>query len=105
MQAFYKNTEATGFRLEYQSAGGGIIRDYLPDFVVRTTDGAIWIIETKGREDIQDARKWERLQLWCADATAQNTPNRYAALFVRQEDWEGLLNPVRRFGEAVSVFG
>lgn len=104
VQAFFKNTEATGFRLEYQSAGGGIIRDYLPDFVVKMTDGEIWIVETKGREDIQDARKWERLQLWCADATAQDVPNRYAALFVRQEEWEALLNPLRTFGEAVSVF-
>ncbi|MFG5121720.1 DEAD/DEAH box helicase family protein [Methylorubrum sp. POS3] len=104
VQAFFKNTEATGFRLEYQSAGGGIIRDYLPDFVVRTTDGAIWIVETKGREDVQDARKWERLRLWCADATAQDIPHRYAALFVRQEEWEALLNPLRTFGEAASVF-
>lgn len=105
VQAFYKNTEATGFRLEYQSAGGGIIRDYLPDFVVRTTDSVTWIIETKGREDIQDERKWERLKVWCTDATAQDEPNRYAPLFVRQEEWEALINPLRRFGEAVSVFG
>ncbi len=33
--SFFKNTEATGFRLEYQSSGGGIIRDYYPDFILR----------------------------------------------------------------------
>ena len=105
VQAFYKNSEATGFTLEYQSAGGGIIRDYRPDFLARDTEGVVWIIETKGREDIQDARKWERLKLWCADASAQDAPRAYRALFVRQEDWESLLNPVRRLGEAVSAFG
>ena len=105
VQSFFKNTEATGFRLEYQSAGGGIIRDYYPDFVARLADGIIWTIETKGREDIEDVRKWARLELWCADATVQDAPREYRPLFVRQEDWEALLNAPRTFGEAVTAFG
>ena len=105
VQAFYKNSEATGFTLEYQAAGGGIIRDYRPDFVARDTDGVIWIIETKGREDIQDPRKWERLKLWCTDATEQDAPRVYRPLFVREEDWKPLLNPVRTLAEAFAVFG
>jgi type III restriction enzyme len=105
VQAFYKNSEATNFTIEYQSAGGGIVRDYRPDFVARATDGTIWIVETKGREDIEDARKWERLVLWCEDATAQDAPKRYRALFVRQDDWEALLNPVRSLEQAVAAFG
>jgi type III restriction enzyme len=104
VQAFFKNTEATGFTLEYQAAGGGIIRNYLPDFVVRDTEGVIWIVETKGREDIEDARKWERLKLWCSDASEQDSPRQYRPLFVRQEDWEALLNPVRSLGEAAAAF-
>lgn len=104
VQSFFKNTEATGFRLEYQSAGGGIIRDYYPDFVARDVEGVVWIIETKGREDVQDARKWERLKLWCADATAQDAPKRYRPLFVREEDWDALLNPVRTLREAATAF-
>ena len=105
VQSFFKNTEATKFRLEYQSAGGGIIRDYYPDFIARDLDGLIWVIETKGREDIQDARKWDRLKLWCADATEQDAPRRYRPLFVREEDWGSLLNPLKSLGEAWSVFG
>jgi len=105
VQSFYKNSEATNFTLEYQAAGGGIIRDYRPDFVARDIDGVIWIIETKGREDIQDPRKWERLKLWCVDASEQDAPRRYRALFVREEDWKPLINPVRTLAEAVSVFG
>ncbi|MGI8840808.1 MAG: DEAD/DEAH box helicase [Caulobacteraceae bacterium] len=105
VQAFYKNTEATGFTMEYQGAGGGIVRDYRPDFVVRDTAGTVWIVETKGREDIQDPRKWERLKLWCADASGEDAPRRYRALFVRQEDWEALLNPARTLGEAAAAFG
>ena len=105
VQSFFKNTEATAFRLEYQSAGGGLIRDYYPDFVARDAEAVVWIIETKGREDIQDARKWDRLRLWCRDATEQDAPRRYRGLFVREEDWDALLNPVHSFGQAVSAFG
>lgn len=105
VQAFYKNSEATNFTIEYQSATGGIVRDYRPDFVARDGDGTIWIVETKGREDVEDARKWERLVLWCEDATARDAPNRYCALYVRQDEWDALLNPVRTLNEAISAFG
>ena len=69
------------------------------------TNGAIWIIETKGREDLNDPRKWERLKLWCDDASAQDAPRRYRALFVREEAWGSLLNPVRTLAEAQAAFG
>ncbi|MEK6636537.1 MAG: DEAD/DEAH box helicase family protein [Pseudomonadota bacterium] len=105
VQAFYKNTEATNFTIEYQSAGGGIVRDYRPDFIARDVDGVIWIIETKGREDLEDPRKWERLKLWCDDASLQDAPKAYRALFVRQDAWEDLLNPVRTLAEAQAAFG
>lgn len=104
VQAFYKNTEATGFTVEYQSAGGGIVRDYRPDFIARAVDGTVWIVETKGREDLDDPRKWERLKLWCHDATMQDTPNRYRAMFVREEAWGSRLNPVRTLYEASAAF-
>lgn len=104
MQAFYKNTEATGFTVEYQSAGGGIVRDYRPDFIARAVDGTVWIVETKGREDLDDPRKWERLKLWCEDATKKDAPNRYRAMFVREEVWGSLLNPVRTLDEASAAF-
>ena len=105
VQAFYKNSEATNFTIEYQSAGGGIVRDYRPDFIARDSAGVIWIIETKGREDLEDPRKWERLKLWCDDANAQDAPHRYRALFVRQDAWDATLNPVRTLAEADAAFG
>lgn len=105
VQAFYKNSEVTSFTIEYQSAGGGIIRDYRPDFIARDTAGIIWIIETKGREDLEDPRKWERLKLWCEDASVQDAPNCYRALFVRQEAWESLLNRPSQLKAAIDAFG
>lgn len=104
VQAFFKNSEATNFTIEYQSAGGGIVRDYRPDFIARDTAGTIWIVETKGREDLEDPRKWERLKLWCEDASVQDAPTRYRPLFVRQNAWEILLNPLQSLAEANGAF-
>ena len=35
-----------------------------------------------------DRGKWQRLQQWCADATALDSGHSYHALFIREEDWE-----------------
>ena len=91
----------TGFRVEYQKADGSI-SNYYPDFIVRLNDGATWIVETKGREDLDDPRKFERLLQWCADAAARDGANTYEGLFVREEQWEKL--PVKSFAEAVTAF-
>ena len=63
------------------------------------------IIETKGREDLEDPRKWERLKLWCEDAKLQDAPHSYRVPFVRQEAWDGLSNPVRTLMDAGATFG
>jgi type III restriction enzyme len=58
-------------------------------------------VETKGREDLNDPRKWERLKQWCADARAADS-RAYRALFIAQEDWEKY--PASSFAEAVKLF-
>jgi hypothetical protein len=62
----------------------------------------IWIIETKGREDLDDPPKWERLQQWCADATAHDGKRSFQALFVRQEDWDA--HKPKNFGQLAAGF-
>jgi len=87
--SFVKNpTRQLGaFKIEYQTADGGIA-DYYPDFLVKQTQRDIWLIEAKGREDLDDPRKWERLKQYCADATARDPEHTFRPLFVRQQDWE-----------------
>ena len=85
--SFAKNAQRTGFKIEYRNAEGGI-SNYVPDFVVKQTVEDVWVIETKGREDLDDPPKRERLRQWCADASAQESPRRYRSLFVREEDWD-----------------
>lgn len=86
--AFTKNYLAVGFRLDYVKSDGDL-SNYTPDFIVRTTDGVIWVVETKGREELDLPRKMERLQQWCADATvAEEDGQRYDFVFVDQSGFE-----------------
>jgi type III restriction enzyme len=101
--SFVKNSQSTNFRIEYQNADGGIA-NYYPDFIVKRAEAEIWIVETKGREDLDDPLKWERLQQWCIDATAHDQASRkFRALFVRQEDWEA--QKLTSFGQLVTACG
>jgi type III restriction enzyme len=101
VESYAKNYFAVGFKLDYVKADGNI-SNYYPDFVVRRTGGEFWIVETKGREDLNDPGKWERLKQWCADATALDAGHSYHALFVREEDWERY--KPKTFHDAIAAF-
>jgi len=66
--AYAKNTKKLGLTIDYQSAKGHF-RLYEPDFIVRLTSGDHWLVETKGLEDLEVARKDARAKIWCRDAT------------------------------------
>jgi type III restriction enzyme len=86
--AFAKNYTAVGFRLDYVKTDGDLA-NYIPDFIVRTTDARIWLIETKGREERDLGRKMARLRQWCADATdAEVNGQQYDFVFVDQNGFE-----------------
>jgi type III restriction enzyme len=88
--AFAKNYLAVGFKLDYVKADGDL-SNYIPDFIVRTTDGIVWIVETKGREEIDVPQKMQRLNQWCVDATAASVDDGgtvYRFAFVDQVGFE-----------------
>jgi type III restriction enzyme len=101
VESYAKNYFAVGFKLDYVKADGDI-SNYYPDFIVRRAAGEIWIVETKGREDLNDPGKWERLKQWCTDASALDSEQQYHALFVREEDWDQY--KPRNFHDAVAAF-
>ena len=102
VESYAKNYLAVGFKLDYVKADGDI-SNYYPDFIVKVGSGEIWLVETKGREDLNDPGKWDRLQQWCADASKLDSGRQYRALFVREEDWERY--KPKSFSDAVAVFG
>ena len=101
VESYAKNYLAVGFKLDYVKADGDI-SNYYPDFVVKVAGGEIWLVETKGREDLNDPGKWERLQQWCSDASRLDSGRQYRALFVREEDWERY--KPKSFRDAAAVF-
>ncbi len=66
--SFAKNYLAVGFKIDYVKANGDL-SNYMPDFIVKTTDNMVWIVETNGREELDLPQKMTRLRQWCEDAT------------------------------------
>lgn len=62
----------TRFHIEYLSSGGAI-RHYYPDFIAEQKIAGdkkkMWLIETKGREDVEVTFKDNRAIQWCKDVT------------------------------------
>ena len=48
----------------------------------------IYIVETKGREDLDDVEKIKRLYQWCDDINSVQNKVKFTALYVKQEDYE-----------------
>lgn len=97
-----KNTQQTGFKVEYQNTDGGIA-NYYPDFIVKRTDADIWVIETKGREDLDVPLKRDRLEQWCEDATTYGDGVTYRPMYIQEEDWDTYR--VDTFDDLTRLFG
>ncbi len=88
VQAFAKNYLAVGFKLDYVKKDGDLSH-YITDFLVRDTAGTIWLIETKGREELDLPQKMARLKQWCADATAaEENGTTYDFLYVDEDSFK-----------------
>ena len=99
-----KNYLAVGFKLDYVKADGDL-SNYVPDFIARTDDGNVWIVETKGREEIDLPQKMKRLAQWCADATQASKVGggpAYGFVFVDEAGFEAHKPPT--FAGLVATF-
>jgi type III restriction enzyme len=105
--AFAKNTMGEGgvnFKIEYQAEDGNI-REYYPDFFVKTNPTTFFILETKGREDLDDIRKIQRLATWCKDINSAQSDYTYTPLYLKQEKWEEVKKDLKSFNEVIKLFG
>jgi len=85
---FVKLPGPFGFAIEYTDSAGNL-RYYEPDFVAVTTDGAHYLIETKGLEDVNVAFKDRAAGIWCENATLL-TGTRWNYLKVLQKEFTKL---------------
>lgn len=98
--SYAKNYFAVHFKIDYRNADGSI-SDYYPDFIVKVSPKEYWVVETKGREDLDDIEKIKRLAQWCEDVNANQKTAKYGMLYIKQEDWEAQQQKPRNFGEVV----
>ncbi|MDO8658353.1 MAG: type III restriction endonuclease subunit R, partial [Candidatus Levybacteria bacterium] len=85
--SFAKNYFEIHFKIDYKNSDGSISY-YYPDFFVKKDNKTVYIIETKGREDLDDQLKIDRLKQWCNDANERQNKIQYEMLYVKQEEFE-----------------
>lgn len=86
--SFAKLPQQFGFCIQYTDTRANI-RHYYPDFVVKINDTEYWIVETKGREDVEVILKDQAAHNWCNNAT-QLSEATWRYLKVQQKDFENL---------------
>jgi type III restriction enzyme len=85
--AYAKNYFAINFKIDYVNISGDI-SNYYPDFIVKTLNNNVVIVETKGLSDLDVPLKMERLKQWCEDVNEAQKNMKYDFLFVEQEKYE-----------------
>lgn len=85
--SYTKNYFAIHFSIDYVNADGNI-SNYYPDFTVKTNEGEIFVVETKGLEDLDVPLKMERLKKWCDDMNKVQKKIRFNYVFVDDKDFE-----------------
>lgn len=98
--SYSKNYYAVHFKIDYIDSSGNPSNFY-PDFIVKYKENEIYIVETKGREDLDDSLKINRLAQWCDDINNLKADTKFNWLHVKEENFEKY--PVKTFKELISV--
>lgn len=72
--AWVKN-DHIGFEISYLF--NGVVRKYLPDFLIRFSNGDHMVLEIKGLERDKDKEKWAYLDEWCKAVSATKRYGRW----------------------------
>lgn len=108
--SYAKNYFALNFKIDYIDALGNIA-NYYPDFIVKLSETKVYVVETKGLEDLDDPLKVKRLKQWCADVNASHSNVEFDFVYVDQEQFDrltgqvpGSQNELATFMDLVSSF-
>ncbi len=85
--SYAKNYKAVHFKLDYVNADGDI-SNYYPDFLVKLADKRVFIVETKGQEDMDVPLEMQRLRQWCEDINRLQADAKYDFVYVDQASFE-----------------
>lgn len=99
--SFIKNYYAVHFKIDYITYDGSISNFY-PDFIVKYKEDQNYIVETKGREDLNDPLKIARLKQWCEDINNAQKKIKYNWLYITEDDFEG--KKIYNFNTLIRLF-
>jgi type III restriction enzyme len=85
--SFAKNYQSIGFKLDYAKDNGDL-SSYTPDFIVKSVDDTIVIVETKGQVDVDVPHKMRRLAQWVEDVNSLQENQRFEFVFVDEDGFE-----------------
>ena len=82
----------------------GIYSQYIPDFFVKLKDDKVCIVETKGREDLDDIIKKTALEKKIEDINKTNDKSIYTSLYVKYDKFKNLSNKPSTFENFYELF-
>jgi type III restriction enzyme len=85
--SYAKNYLAVHFKLDYVNADGDI-SNYYPDFMIKVSSRRMFIVETKGQEDLDVPLKMQRLRQWCEDVNRVQSEVKYDFVYVDEESFK-----------------
>jgi len=88
VRAFAKLPQPFGFCMDYTDSAMNL-KSYYPDFVAEDTSGTFSILEAKGQENIDVARKDAAAAHWCENATSL-TGKQWRYVKIPQREYEAL---------------
>jgi type III restriction enzyme len=108
--SYAKNYFALNFKIDYVDSVGNIA-NYYPDFIVKLSETEVYVIETKGLEDLDDPLKIKRLKQWCEDVNATHSNVKFDFVYVDQESFDlftveggSLFGQLKTFNDLVGKF-
>ena len=100
--SYAKNYFSVNFRLDYQNHSGEI-SNYIPDFFIKTNNKEIYVLETKGIEDLDAILKFNRLIGWCRDVNNIQSKYKYIPLYVKDEDFRKYQKDINSFEGLIKI--
>ena len=106
--SYGKNYFAVNFKLDYLNADGNISY-YYPDFLVKvkpkSSKEECYVVETKGREDLDDPLKIKRLKQWCQDVNAiPGAKQIWNFVYVPENEFKKYRDNLKSFSDLVINF-
>lgn len=98
--SYAKNYLAVHFHIDYIRSDGSI-SNYYPDFFVKTSEKQLYIVETKGLEDLDAPLKQARLNQWCTDVNNRQHEVEIIPVYVKDNSFDK--NKLASFQELVKV--